>query len=68
MRRRLVHQRRSRIAPKQLRHNQQADLLILTVESLLGYGTVAVRREVDDAAAMQLEHQYSYREEERRGR
>jgi hypothetical protein len=49
----LVHQRRRRIDPKQLRTSQQANLLLLAVESLLEDAVpAAVRREVDDAAAV----------------
>jgi hypothetical protein len=50
----LIHQRRRRIAPKQLRHNQQANLVLLAVERILeDVVPVAVRREVDDATAVQ---------------
>jgi hypothetical protein len=64
----LVHQCRRRIATKQHRHNQQANILLLAVESLLeDVVPVAVRREVADASAVQRDHQYSYREEERKG-
>jgi hypothetical protein len=49
----LIHQRRHRIAPKQLRYNQQENLL-LAFESLLeDMVPAAVRHEVDDAAAVQ---------------
>jgi hypothetical protein len=53
IRRMLVHQRRRRIAPKQLRYNEQANLL-LAFESLLeDIVPAAVRHEIDDAAAVQ---------------
>jgi hypothetical protein len=48
----LVHQRRRRIAPEQLRYNQQVNLLAFWSlrEDMV---TAAVRHEVDDAAAVQ---------------